>query len=79
MIEWIKRLAVLGVEFPIQMSMYLTLESLFDSSNFIVNFNVNKIKTFFAKLLKILTTAKGPFRRKSLKFSFFMGTTRRGR
>ena len=38
MIEWIKRLVVLGVELPVEMSMYLIPQSLLDSfSQFIVN------------------------------------------
>ena len=44
MIERIERLAVLGVEIPIEMSTNLILQSLTDSfSHFIVNFNMNKM------------------------------------
>ena len=45
MIEWIETLAVLGVELPVEMSTDLILHSLLDSfSQFIVNFNMNKIQ-----------------------------------
>ena len=45
MIEWIERLVVLEVELLVEMSTNLILQSLLDSfSQFIVNFNMNKIQ-----------------------------------
>ena len=51
MIEWIKRLAMLGVELPVEMSTNLILQYLLTLSKFIVNFNMNKI---MASLLELL-------------------------
>ena len=60
MIEWIKRLVVFGVELSVEMSIDLILQSLLDSfSQFIVNFNMNKIQASLLKLLNTLTTTKG--------------------
>ena len=59
-IEWIERLAVLGVELPVRMSMDLILQSLSDSfSQFVVNFIMKKIQASLSELLNMLTTAEG--------------------
>ena len=59
-IEWIERLAVLGVELLVRMSMDLILQSLSDSfSQFVVNFIVKKIQASLSELLNMLTTAEG--------------------
>ena len=59
MIKWIERLAVLGVELPVEMSTDL-IQSLLDSfSQFIVNLNMNKIKASLPELLNMLTPAEG--------------------
>ena len=52
MIEWIERLVVLRVELLVEMSTYLILQSLLDSfSQFIVNFNMNKIQASHPNML----------------------------
>ena len=60
MIEWIERLIVLGVELPVEMSIGLILQSLPDSfSEFIINFNMNKMQTSLPELLNMLSTTEG--------------------
>ena len=64
MIEWIERLAVLGVELPVEMSTDLILQSLTESfSQFIFNFNMNKIQASLPELLNMLTVVERPTRR----------------
>ena len=80
MIEWIKRLTMLGVELPIEMSMDLILQSLPDSfSQFIVNFNMKKIQASLSKLLNMVTTVEGNLHKENPKSSLLVGPTRRGR
>ena len=60
MIEWIERLAVLGFKMDKDLSIDLILQSLPDSySQFIINFNMNKIDVTLAELLNMLKTAEG--------------------
>ena len=74
MIEWIERLAVLGVELSIEMSTYLILYSLLDYfSQFIANFNMNKIQASLFELLNMLTPPRETFKRKSPKSSLLVG------
>ena len=79
MIEWIERLAVLGVELPVEMSTDLILQSLPDSfSQFIVNFNMNKIQTSLPELLNMLTTAEGNLQKEKLPSSSCWSHQQRG-
>ena len=61
MIELIERLTLLRVELPIEMRMYLILHSLSNSfSQFIVNFNMNKIQTSLPELFNMLIDKSRP-------------------
>ena len=60
MIKWIESLVALEVELLVEMSMDRILQSLLNSfSQFIVNFNMKKIKASLMELLNMLTTAEG--------------------
>ena len=78
MIEWIERLAVLGVELPVDMSTDLILQSLPESfSQFIVNFNMNKIQASLPQLLNMLTTAEGNLQKEKPEVLFVGGTNKK--
>ena len=78
MIEWIERLAVLGVELPVGMSIDLILQSLLDSfSQFIINFNMNKIQASLLKLPNMLTTADGNLQKEKPQVLFVGGTNKK--
>ena len=78
MIEWIDRLAVLGVELPIEMSTDLILQYLPDSfSQFIVNFNMNKIQASLPKLLNMLTTTEENLQKEKPQVLFVSGTNKK--
>ena len=80
MIEWIERLAVLGVELPVEMSMDLILQSLPDYfSQFIVNFNMNKIQASLPELLSMLTTTEENLQKKKPQVLFVGGTNKKGK
>ena len=78
MIEWIEMLAVLGVELPDEMSTNLILQTLPDSfSQFIVNFNMNKIHASLPELLNMLTTAEGNLQKEMPQVLFVYGTNKK--
>ena len=78
MIEWIERLAALRVELPIEMSMNLILQSHPNSfSQFILNFNMNKIQASLPELLNMLTTAKGNLQKENPQILFVGGTNKK--
>ena len=78
MIEWIERLAVLGVELPIEMSTELILQSLLDSfSQFIVNFNMNNIHASLPELLYMLITTEGNLQKEKPQVLFVGGTNKK--
>ena len=77
--EWIERLAVLGVELRVEMNTNLILQSLEDSfSQFIVNFNMNKIHASLSEMLNMLTTAKGNLQKERPQV-LFVGWTNKKR
>ena len=51
---------MLGIELPIEMSIDLIFQSLLSSfSQFIINFNMNKIQTSLLELLNMLSNIEG--------------------
>ena len=78
MIEWIESLAMLGVELPVEISTDLILQSLPDSfSQFIVNFNMNKIHASLSELLNMLTTTEGNLQKEKPQVLVVGGTNKK--
>ena len=78
MIEWIKSLALVGVELLVKMSSGHILLSLPDSfSEFIINFNVSKIHTSLLWLLNMLTNFEGNLKKEKPQVLFVSGTKER--
>ena len=77
MIEWIERLDALGFSLNKELSVDIILQSLPESfSQFIVNFNMNKIQATLAELLNMLKTAEGNLQ-KEKPHVLLAGKTRR--
>ena len=78
MIEWIKRLVVLGVELPVEMSTNRILQSLPESFSQIIFYsNMNKIHASLLELLNMLTTAEGNLQKEKPQVLFVGGTNKK--
>ena len=78
MIEWIERLAVLGVELLFEMSTGLIPQSHMNYfSQFIFKFNINNIQDSLMELLNMLTIVEGNIWKEKSHVLFVGGTNKK--